>query len=593
MSDASGARAVPYLASLALRLMLVMGGLIIGTGLVLSALAIYLLGAEQERATQARLSTARQLADTIIEEHVTSVARVARGVALDVAVQDAARLRDPQAATTAMARYLAMAPDTSITLIGADQRVLAGGMPDSTRIRDMLAAADGGAIFAGAATSDRCDVLALAAMPVVARGDIAGRVIATTPLNPDFVDRLRNATGLSAWTYCRSESGVVTVGARSIQLSAALRAVVLGGAQVALGASTADGVDGYGYYVPLIDVQQQSMGFYGVSQPVADIAAARDSAVRWFSAAALALASLVLLEAYVLARVITRPLQVLTWATQAITSGDLSQPVAVAGRDEIGVLARSFETMRLQLARMYADLALERNRYRDFLAMVPHEFKTPLAAMGASLELLEASEGALPPGERGLLASVRRSVIRLQQLIENLLDSASLQAGQFQVQAVPSDLRAIVGEAQASVQPLFDQRRQPLRLALADDLPAVMADPRRVTQVLVNLLSNANKYAPTGEPVDVSASVAGEYVRVAVADRGPGIAPEQRAQLFQRFARLGAGGPDQPPGIGLGLAMVSEIIRLHGGQVGITETDGSGTAFWFTLPVARMDGEGA
>src|SRR5207249_4354733 len=197
----------------------------------------------------------------------------------------------------------------------------------------------------------------------------------------------------------------------------------------------------------------------------------------------------------------------LTDATRALGEGDLQTALAVTGHDEIGVLSSSFETMRVRLATTVAELERERNRYREFLALMPHEFKTPLAALSASLELLQSDDEGLSSEQRALMTSLRRSLIRLTSLVDNLLDTASIQAGKFHVDAAPNQLGPMIEEAWLTTKPLLDQKDQTLEVNIAPQLPKVMADSRRITQVLINLISNAHKYGPAGKSVRLSASL--------------------------------------------------------------------------------------
>jgi two-component system phosphate regulon sensor histidine kinase PhoR len=220
-----------------------------------------------------------------------------------------------------------------------------------------------------------------------------------------------------------------------------------------------------------------------------------------------------------------------------------------------------------------------------FLANISHEFRTPLSAINASVELLLDDLESLTAGElRELLDSIHRSVTGLQTLIDNLLESLSIEAGRFTVRRRTTDLPQVLDEAARVMRPLLDRRRQELRCEIPSELPPLWIDPMRITQVLVNLLSNAGKYSPVGEAivVRVEAPAAGR-VRVSVADRGEGIPPAERENLFRRFVRLGVSDAPQY-GIGLGLSVVKAIVEEHGGQVGVDERPGGGSIFWFTLP---------
>jgi PAS domain S-box-containing protein len=249
-----------------------------------------------------------------------------------------------------------------------------------------------------------------------------------------------------------------------------------------------------------------------------------------------------------------------------------------------------------QVALVFRDVSEEEAVHRllgHFLANVAHEFRTPLAAVAASVELLLDQAPDLTVAELGeLLISLHLGVLGLQTLVDNLLESASIEAGHFRVSPRPSDLSEIIAEAIRTTQPLLDKRSQRLMVELPAAIPVVQADPRRTIQVLVNLLSNASKYGPDEAEIAVSALVNKERVRVTVADRGPGIPPEYRQDLFRRFRRPGRPASDCTAsprddaqyGAGLGLSVVKAVIEAHGGEVGVDDRPGGGSLFWFTLP---------
>lgn len=244
---------------------------------------------------------------------------------------------------------------------------------------------------------------------------------------------------------------------------------------------------------------------------------------------------------------------------------------------------------------VFRDVTAEEEALRlreSFLANVSHEFKTPLAALRAAIELLATEQSRLSADElRELMDSVLLGVLRLEELVDNLLSSASIQAGQFEMRPRPIDLGSIVEDVLLTTRPLLALRGQALELDIPPDLPPVQADPRRLTQVLVNLISNASKYGPPRRPIRVQATVtpgADPTVTVRVRDEGPGIPPETRALLFQPFRR--PADETGQSGVGLGLAIVKTIIERHQGRVGV-ESDEHGTTFWFTLPLASVHPE--
>jgi signal transduction histidine kinase len=153
------------------------------------------------------------------------------------------------------------------------------------------------------------------------------------------------------------------------------------------------------------------------------------------------------------------------------------------------------------------------------------------------------------------------------------------------VQPRPANLGDIVAAAIGTMQPLLDKHGQRLVVELPAAIPTVRADPRRTAQVLINLLSNASKYGPDESEIEVATTVQARWVRVSVADAGPGIATEDRTYLFRRFVTPRVGNDNAQVGAGLGLSVVKAIVEAHGGEVGIDERPGGGSVFWFTLPL--------
>ncbi len=221
-----------------------------------------------------------------------------------------------------------------------------------------------------------------------------------------------------------------------------------------------------------------------------------------------------------------------------------------------------------------------------FLANISHEFRTPLSALKASVELLLEGINTFTADETLQLArSIHFSVTSLQTLVDNLLESVSIEAGRFKIRRRATDLAALVDEAGTLMKPLLERRSQTLVTHLPSHLPRANVDPVRLTQVLVNLLSNASKYGPTDEPIDLTAELETDHnLKVSVSDHGSGIPAEDKHSLFHRFVRLDDRDNTQY-GVGLGLAVVKTIVESHGGSVGVDERPGGGTTFWFTIPL--------
>ena len=221
----------------------------------------------------------------------------------------------------------------------------------------------------------------------------------------------------------------------------------------------------------------------------------------------------------------------------------------------------------------------------DFLANIAHEFRTPLSAAAASTELLMDQAQDLSSAElQDLLTSLHLGILGLQTLVDNLLESASIEAGRFWISPHLSDLGKIIAEAVQVMHPLLEKYDQRLIVELPADIPVVYADERRIVQVLVNLLSNASKYGPAEAEITIIAMVNQYWVRVQVADRGSGIPHDRQSQVFRRFMYPGQLDESAKAGARLGLSVVKAVVEAHGGQVGVEDRPGGGSIFWFTLP---------
>jgi PAS domain S-box-containing protein len=242
-----------------------------------------------------------------------------------------------------------------------------------------------------------------------------------------------------------------------------------------------------------------------------------------------------------------------------------------------------------RVALVFRDVSEEEAAHRlmgHFLANVAHEFRTPLSALAASVELLLDQAPDLSSAElQELLSSLHLGILGLQTLVDNLVEGASIEAGRFRVSARPANLGKIISEAIQTMQPLLDKHSQRLVVELPAVIPVVRADSRRTVQVLVNLLSNASKYGPDDAEITIGVTVSEDWARVTVADRGPGVPPEHRNDLFRRFVHPDSVGDRTQYGVGLGLSVVKAVIEASGGQVGVEDRPGGGSTFWFTLPV--------
>ena len=251
---------------------------------------------------------------------------------------------------------------------------------------------------------------------------------------------------------------------------------------------------------------------------------------------------------------------------------------------------------KVLIALVFRDVSGEQAMHRllgQFLANIAHEFRTPLSALGAAIELLMDQAADLTESElKELLNSLHLGALGLQNLVDNLLESASIEAGRFHISPKRNNISEIVSEAVTIMRPLAEKYGQRLTIDMPLAVPTVHADFRRTMQVLVNLISNASKYGPPDAPIKISVIPEPEWVQVQVADCGPGIPTSKKDMVFQRFLYPQDLDDSAKSGAGLGLSVVKAIIEAHGGKVGVEDRKDGGAIFWFTLPRVNK-GEGA
>lgn len=216
------------------------------------------------------------------------------------------------------------------------------------------------------------------------------------------------------------------------------------------------------------------------------------------------------------------------------------------------------------------------------LHLVSHDLGTPLTVIHGHIGLLENMLGK--PGEeahmRESLATMRRNARRFETMLKDLTELARIEGGQLQLQREPIALSSYLDEWLHGPVTLVDSAR--IDLQVADGLPRVLADADRLERILINLISNATKYADPGTPIRISAARHDDKVVVAVSDQGKGIAPEDIPHLFQRFSR--AKDEHRASGTGLGLYITRVLVEAHGGHVWVESQVGRGSTFSFTLP---------
>jgi signal transduction histidine kinase len=272
-------------------------------------------------------------------------------------------------------------------------------------------------------------------------------------------------------------------------------------------------------------------------------------------------------------------------------SGRALEQVAPFGADSprrvvIASAPPSADGMQVQVLRDETELEAARRTRDTVLANISHEFRTPLAAQLASIELLrEGLDSMDPAGQRELVASLHRGTQRLAWLIDNLLESVRIEAGQLAIRHQDVVIEDVIVGARDLIEPLIALRGQRIDVQVAEGVPVVRGDQQRLTQVLVNLLANANKFAPPDSTIriDVRGTETGGLA-LAVEDEGiasPGI---EDARLFEEFRRSSGEGDRDESGIGLGLFIVRSIVERHGGTVRLERTEHGRTRATVELP---------
>ncbi len=304
---------------------------------------------------------------------------------------------------------------------------------------------------------------------------------------------------------------------------------------------------------------------FGMVQLMSDVAPKVALLALMFAVASAALAILI-------GGAVAMPIERLTRAAKRVAAGERQAPLPEPRGREVRELTHALESMRRELE--------ERHALENFVADVSHELKNPVAAIRASAEVLTEGAADEPETARRFALRIRESADKLQQLTQDLLSLARLEARGIEPKDHPVDLCAIAREAVDAQGPTAAARKVRVELRAGSAAP-VRGDPIWLRRALENLLGNAVQHSPEGEKVELEISGGPECV-AQVRDHGPGVDPVIRERLFERFAttRHGNGGT------GLGLAIVRAVAELHGGRAELRETGPRGSVFALSLPRA-------
>ncbi len=330
-----------------------------------------------------------------------------------------------------------------------------------------------------------------------------------------------------------------------------------------------------------------------------------------------------LCSAFLLARMLVRPVLRLTREAGRIGRGSFGQAISYSGKDELGRLTNSFNLMSQQLEQTLAELRAEQanlqnkvaERTRElrhllkkqeetnmrleealkvrsrFLTAMSHELRTPLNAILGTVALLRENHfGPLTEKQEEYVKQIDESGRHLLTLVTDLLDMAKIDAGSLELEITPFDLVECIRSTLAMMDSLIRNNRLEVGTDLPDGL-LVYGDYRRIRQVLFNLVSNAVKFTPEGGRITVSAEGDDQTVTVHVNDTGIGIGKEDQEQLFSEFYQVDQHRRQHLGGTGLGLALSRRLVELHRGRIWVTSEPGQGATFSFSLPCRPVEEE--
>ena len=262
-------------------------------------------------------------------------------------------------------------------------------------------------------------------------------------------------------------------------------------------------------------------------------------------------------------------------AARSLGRGDLSQRVPATGRDEMGELSRTFNSMAEGLERA-------ETQRRNLVADVAHELRTPLTNVQGYVEAVR--DGVLEP-DSATIETIHQQVLYLARLMEDLRLLAETEAEDFRLRIEIDSMDEVVQRTVEAFRPSAEAKDVTISVDVAPELPLVKMDRTRITQVLNNLLSNAMRHTPGGGEVTVSAkAVDRSSVRVVVSDSGEGIPPEDLPFVFERFYRADPSRTRSTGGVGLGLTIAKQLVEAHGGTISAANTTGNGSRFVIDLP---------
>jgi len=287
------------------------------------------------------------------------------------------------------------------------------------------------------------------------------------------------------------------------------------------------------------------------------------------------------LFSFVLGTYLTKQIVSLINGIKKVGGGALGHQIKIFGNDEISNASREFNNMSLRLQN-------EEKLKNEFLSVVSHELRTPLTAIQGSLGLLigEALGEKYSPQTMQLLTSANNNSQRLIHTVNDILDMHKLQAGEMQFNLEPCSIQELVNECIDENNGYAEKFGINLKLLNTNSEQYLNIDKFRIKQVMANLISNAVKFSPKGESVDVAIKEKNGVVRVSVSDKGDGIPDDFREHIFEKFRQVDSSDERSYSGTGLGLPICLQIIQQHNGVIDFISSPNNGTEFFFELPIA-------
>lgn len=281
---------------------------------------------------------------------------------------------------------------------------------------------------------------------------------------------------------------------------------------------------------------------------------------------------------------LVQPIARLIDACRAIGRGDLSQRLHLRTHDEIEWLADSLNLMAEQLAARDAERAAFERAREEFISIVAHDLRSPITVISGHAQLLErlAGEEHWSVIGRRAIAAIRTSTSRLNGMVSDLLDASRIEARRLTLERKQLALYEFVRDTIEQLRPTLGEHPLAVRLSGCD--PTVSADPRRLAQILSNLLTNAAKYSDPKAAIDVDVEYVGGWGRIQVVDHGRGIPSGDLPHIFRRFYRPAERVGQRTEGLGLGLYIVHGLVEAHGGRVSVESKVGVGSTFTVELP---------